>query len=238
MRKPGIKLISPKPQLNSQTPNNTPHVQLCRNLTEQELWCDLHCRVAPDVTSYLWGTAHSELNNLPAFLPHQFPLPGSHTDFKWFKIWDLPKPLLKAECVTVWIQFPCIVCVFYRKMSLHCPDLSSAQGSSSRTASVTRDRYFIQDLPAGSWTNEHSFTLWDQAHVVQSGKGLLWMVMAHTGPEKKKSHLKQGPSRKSFRFQSAYISFLETIYYFISVPPISSDWPDWTDVWNCNAWTT
>lgn len=194
MGKPAIRLISLKSQLNSQTPNKpapcaaVPQSHRTGPALQSSTWCDIQ----PGRPSWWTRTAGSELNLLPAFLPHQFPLPGSHIDFKLFNIWDLPRPLLKAECVTVWIQFPDIVCFFYRKMSLHCPDLSSAQGFSSRTAAVTGDRdFFTQDLPAGSQTNDHSFTLGDQAHMVQSGKELLWMVMAPPGP-KKKSHMKKG----------------------------------------------
>lgn len=173
MAKPGIRFISPKSQLTIQTPNNPLHMQLCHSHTGQ----DLHCRLAPDVTSHQWGTANSELSLLPACLPHQFPLPGFHTNFKLFKIWDLPRPLLKAKCVTAWKQFPGIVYFFYRKMSLHCPDLSSAQGSSSRTATVTGDRDFLsQDLPAGSWLNDHSLTLGEP-----SSHGLIWERTALDG---------------------------------------------------------
>lgn len=162
------------------------------------------------------------LNPLPASLPHPAPLPGSHTDCKLFQVWDLPRPLLKAECVTAGIHSQTL-CFFYRKMSLHCPDLSSAQGSSSRTATVTAHRdSFTQDLPAGSQARNISLPWGPSSHSLAWGRAALHGY-GSSWTRKEKSHMRKGPSRKSSRFQSACISFLEAIYYLISVLHIPSD---------------
>lgn len=214
-------------QVTTQYLNTKQPCPLCSCATSH-----LHCRAAPDVTSHQWGTAGEPEQLVQRWT---FCLPSFPTNFFSQAVTQTSRYLISEICqghcsrLNVWLygfssQILCAFstgklprpefCTGFQQQNCHCLLCLSQETeiSSLRTCQLAANQMTI---PLYWGTKLMWFSLG------KSCFGWLWLLL-----DQKKSHMKKGLSIKSFMFQSAYISFLATIYYLISVLNISSDSPD------------